>query len=1110
MKLSDKIAQLRKEQGWSQEQLAIKLDVSRQAVYKWEADINQPDLDKLRKISSLFGISFNDLMDDEIDLPSSPGIVKVENEEIPEVEVLENTNENQNTKTVHNEVAVQINCVKENPKKTNKKLVVSLCVLASIIVICLCTLSYILFGIVLQKDSYLVKFDTQGGEKITDLIIKEGKKIDPVSITKEGYTFDGWYIGDKKWDFNTDKIKGNVTLVAKWTPNQNTIIYIDGESGNRYESQAKTDETVVLLTNTFTKIGYTFSGWSTVANGEVVYANCATLKMGSENLTLYAVWKIDEYTLTLNKGKGTISDTYPQKFTANDSIVLPIPTLSNHTFDGWYDQSGTKIESIEKGTLNDITLTARYTPIKYTITYVLNGGTNDEDNPTEFTVGEEVYLFDPMKEDASFGGWYYDADFTIPADEESLTELGKNRTLYAKFVEEHFEFMEVSDGYALVEYVGGKEFVVIPNTYLGKKVVEISAGAFYANEYMCEVFIPSNVKRIDITAFDECYMLTTITVEDSNSNYSSIDGVLFNEEETWLYKYPMGREDTVYNAPRSVDVIGPYAFAYAIYLEEIYLPDDIDMQYGIGKVCESAFEGCISLRTIELGYIANYFEPRCFANCWSLEKIEFKADTIWGIGANAFENCMLLEEVTILSGAVVEIGKYAFKGCISLDTFDLSTVEKLSEGVFAESGLTELYIPMTVSYVGNLLFIDCLYDLTVYCEASSQPSEWAYNWSFGAYEVVWNANREDIEPLVKFLYEIRNGAVVITGCVGEGVITVPYTIDGYTVKQIDPYAFSGNINITEIIIPSNVSIIDMTAFEECPSLQTITYLGTNYTEYRSVDGVLYGDYGRAIVKYPEGKTDTEFTVPYNVDIIRKYAFKNNPHLTKITLPSDITGDNYVGKIEQGGFENCVALETVEGCAVGYFDKEAFKDCISLKEMTFLAPEISFIMNQVFLNCVSLESITFKGNVGIINWQSFGYCSNLTNITFEGTLEKLGWGCFEGCESLTGIVIPEGTTVIGGQAFKECYNLKRVTIPSTVTTIEEHAFYKTSIEEIFIPATVTTIGKCAFEDVIGIIIFCEAETKPEGYDERWDVISTTDEEESSRHTVYWNQTYSPFH
>ena len=82
MKLSNKIAELRKSKNWSQEQLAEKLDVSRQAVYKWEADINQPDLDKLKKIAHIFNISYNVLMDDDMDLPLFEQIAEAENGEI--------------------------------------------------------------------------------------------------------------------------------------------------------------------------------------------------------------------------------------------------------------------------------------------------------------------------------------------------------------------------------------------------------------------------------------------------------------------------------------------------------------------------------------------------------------------------------------------------------------------------------------------------------------------------------------------------------------------------------------------------------------------------------------------------------------------------------------------------------------------------------------------------------------------------------------------------------------------------------------------------------------------------------------------------------------------
>ena len=68
MDISEKITYLRKKSGWSQELLATKLEVSRQAVYKWEAGISLPEIDKLKRLSKLFDISFNELLDDDVDI----------------------------------------------------------------------------------------------------------------------------------------------------------------------------------------------------------------------------------------------------------------------------------------------------------------------------------------------------------------------------------------------------------------------------------------------------------------------------------------------------------------------------------------------------------------------------------------------------------------------------------------------------------------------------------------------------------------------------------------------------------------------------------------------------------------------------------------------------------------------------------------------------------------------------------------------------------------------------------------------------------------------------------------------------------------------------------
>ncbi len=68
MILADKIAELRKKNGWSQEELAGKLGVSRQSVSKWESAASIPDLDKILKLSEIFGVSTDHLLKD-----SEPG-----------------------------------------------------------------------------------------------------------------------------------------------------------------------------------------------------------------------------------------------------------------------------------------------------------------------------------------------------------------------------------------------------------------------------------------------------------------------------------------------------------------------------------------------------------------------------------------------------------------------------------------------------------------------------------------------------------------------------------------------------------------------------------------------------------------------------------------------------------------------------------------------------------------------------------------------------------------------------------------------------------------------------------------------------------------------------
>lgn len=71
MILADKIITLRKKAGWSQEELASQIGVTRQSVSKWEGAQSVPDLDKVVQMSRLFGVSTDYLLKDELERTNS-------------------------------------------------------------------------------------------------------------------------------------------------------------------------------------------------------------------------------------------------------------------------------------------------------------------------------------------------------------------------------------------------------------------------------------------------------------------------------------------------------------------------------------------------------------------------------------------------------------------------------------------------------------------------------------------------------------------------------------------------------------------------------------------------------------------------------------------------------------------------------------------------------------------------------------------------------------------------------------------------------------------------------------------------------------------------------
>lgn len=133
------------------------------------------------------------------------------------------------------------------------------------------------------------------------------------------------------------------------------------------------------------------------------------------------------------------SASNPIKYSQNQSITLANPTADYLTFGGWYLNSnftGSKVTKVNTSGTSDITLYAKWVPVEYNITYVLNGGTNPADAVKTYNVASgTVTLPEPSKSGYSFAGWCKKSDLSDTPIKEFLTDVPVSLTLYAKWVE---------------------------------------------------------------------------------------------------------------------------------------------------------------------------------------------------------------------------------------------------------------------------------------------------------------------------------------------------------------------------------------------------------------------------------------------------------------------------------------------------------------------------------------------------------------------------------------------------------------------------------------------------------------------------------------------------
>jgi uncharacterized repeat protein (TIGR02543 family) len=214
-----------------------------------------------------------------------------------------------------------------------------------------------------------------------------------------------------------------------------------------------TGETVTVLGNTgpLVKTGHTFSGWNTAANGSgTPYTGGSTFAMGSGNVTLYAQWTINTYTVTYNGnghtgGGAPVDGSSPYDYNSTVTVAGPGSlTRTGHTFAGWNTAAnGSGTAYAPSATFNiaaNTTLFAQWTINTHTVTYNGNGHTGGGapvDGSSPYNFGSTVTVLGPgslTRTGHIFAGWNTAANGSGTAFAPGATfNIVANTTLFAQW-----------------------------------------------------------------------------------------------------------------------------------------------------------------------------------------------------------------------------------------------------------------------------------------------------------------------------------------------------------------------------------------------------------------------------------------------------------------------------------------------------------------------------------------------------------------------------------------------------------------------------------------------------------------------------------------------------
>ena len=300
--------------------------------------------------------------------------------------------------------------------------------------------------------TYTVTFDGNGADSGSTL---PQTSAAPASLNVNqyilaGYLFDGWsssptgvveYTDQATYDFTA-----SITLYAQWTALPDHTVVFDANGGSGTMSDQVDSIFTTLTTNTFSRTGYTFTGWNTDASAGdqgIVYEDAGGFDFSAGGATLYAQWIIDSFMVTYNDNHST-GGTVPTDVVSHDydtSVTVKANTGSlvrtGYTFNGWNTQAGGAGTSYTATGSDSFTISDHVTlyvnwAVNHTVTFNPNTGSGampDQTSGIAATLTSNTFT----KTGYTFTGWATSVGGSVVYADGANYNFGADATLYAQW-----------------------------------------------------------------------------------------------------------------------------------------------------------------------------------------------------------------------------------------------------------------------------------------------------------------------------------------------------------------------------------------------------------------------------------------------------------------------------------------------------------------------------------------------------------------------------------------------------------------------------------------------------------------------------------------------------